>query len=57
MQEINFKHIKNWTFKDSLEQISIEIEMFKYKECTKKQLIERIEEQLNNLKTIIQCKQ
>ena len=52
MKTIKFKNINNWTFNDSLQQILIEIEIFKYKECTKKQLIQRIEDQLNNLKTI-----
>jgi len=52
MNTIKFKNINNWTFNDSLQQILIEIEIFKYKECTKKQLIERIEEQINNLKQL-----
>ena len=52
MKTIKFKNINNWTFNDSLQQILIEIEIFKHKECTKKQLIQRIEDQLNNLKTL-----
>jgi len=52
MKTTTFKNVNNWTFNDSLQQILIEIEIFKYKECTKKQLTQRIEDQLNNLKTL-----
>ena len=52
MKKIKFQNINNWTFNDSLQQILIEIEIFKYKECTKKQLIKKIQEQVNNLKTL-----
>ena len=52
MNTTTFKNINNWNFKDSVQQILIDIEIYKFKECTKKQLIKRIQNQLNNLKTL-----
>tara|TARA_R110002020_G_scaffold54058_2_gene151013 strand:+ start:857 stop:1021 length:165 start_codon:yes stop_codon:yes gene_type:complete len=52
MNTTTFKNINTWNFKDSLQQILIDIEIYKFKECTRKKLIQRIEEQVNNLKTL-----